>query len=114
MQGADTTALPTTAQQATALMIRHMQEPLTQSLLIVTRGGEDPQQAPAIIDAVKQGIMGMVQEVMPSQAQFMGPFLIENLWPHVEPMVRSALEDLNQVGTPTESSTPDHVLQLKL
>lgn len=114
MQGADTTALPTTAQQATALMIRHMQEPLTRSLLIVTRGGEDPQQAPAIIDAVKQGIMGMVQEVMPGQAQFMGPFLIENLWPRVEPMVRSALEDLNQVGTPGESATPDHTLQLRI
>ena len=114
MQGADTTALPATAQQATALMMRHMQEPLTQSLLIVTRGGEDPQQAPAIIDAVKQGIMGMVQEIMPSQAQFMEPFLIENLWPRVEPMVRSALEDLNQVGTPQQSLTPDHVLQLRL
>ena len=114
MQGADTTTLPQNPQQATTLMMRHMQAPLTQSLLIVTRGGEDPQQAPAIIQAVKQGIQGMVQEVMPSQAQYMGPFLIENLWPRVEPMMRSALEDLNHVGTPGESATPDHRLLLRL
>lgn len=114
MQGVDTTALPQNAQQATALMMRHMQQPLTHSLLAVTRGGEDPQQAPAIIQAVKQGILGMVQEVMPSQAQYMGPFLIDNLWPRVEPMVRSALEDLNQVGSPNQSATPDHVLQVSL
>ena len=113
-QGADTTALPQTAQQATALMMRHMQQPLTQSLLTVTRGGEDPQQASAIIQAVKQGITGMVAEVMPNQAQYMGPFLIENLWPRVQPMVRSALEDLNHVGTPQESATPDHTLNLRL
>lgn len=114
MQGVDTAALPQNAQQATVLMMRHMQQPLTHSLLAVTRGGEDPQQAPAIIQAVKHGIMGMVQEVMPSQAQYMGPFLIDNLWPRVEPMVRSALEDLNQVGSPNQSATPDHVLQVSL
>ncbi len=112
MQGADTTALPQNARQATTLMIRHMQEPLTQSLLTVTRGGEDPLQAPAIIQAVKQGILGMVAEVMPDQAKYMGPFLLENFWPRVQPMMRSALEDINQVGTSQESSTPDHTLQL--
>ena len=114
MQGVDTAAMPQRAAQATALMLRHMQQPLTQSLLAVTHGAEDPQQAPAIIGAIKQGVLGMVQETMPGQAQLMGPFLLENLWPRVEPMVRSALEDRNRVGTPQESITPDHWLTIPL
>lgn len=114
LQGVDASALPQSPQQAAALLMRHLQEPLTQSLLTVTRGGEDPQQAEAVIAAVKQGIQGMVDEIMPTQSQYMGPFLIENLWPRVEPMVRSALEDINQVGTPQQSSTPDHRLVIAL
>lgn len=114
MQGEDTQRFPSSTHQATELMMKHMREPLTQSLLTVTHGGEDPNQADAVIKAIKQGVTGMVAEVMPNQAINMGPFLIENLLPRVEPMLRSALEDKNRVGTAQESSTPDLRLSVKL
>ena len=110
----DMSHLPASERELRALLLRHLQEPLTRSLLTVTRGNENPQQAPLIIDAIKQGVQVMIAEVMPADADTVGDFLIENLMPRVEPMLRSALEDINRLGTPQQSSTPDHTLSIAL
>ena len=39
---------------------------------------------------------------------------LENVYPRLEPMVRSVLEDRNGVGTPNESRTDDLNLKIKL
>lgn len=111
-QGMEMKNMPQSAQELSDLLLHHLREPLTQSLLSVSRGGEDPNQAAVVIDAIKQGVRGMVVELIPDGGNMMADFLIEELFPRVEPMLKSALEDVNQVGASDESRTNDHVLEI--
>lgn len=113
-QGIDTSRLPRKASDVEALISKHMAKPLSQSLMMVTCGGEDPAQAAATVQAVKQGVRGMVAEVFTEGADEVSDFLFENFMPRVENIMRSALEDINGVGTPEQSSTPDHSLVIGL
>ena len=56
----------------------------------------------------------MIEEVVPTQSENMWDFFLENVYPRLEPMVRSVLEDRNGVGTPNESRTDDLNLKIKL
>lgn len=112
-QGIDTSRLPQNANDVTALITKHLREPLTQSLMAVSRGGEDPAQAQAIVEAIKQGVQQMMTEIFGDGGESVANFLLANLMPRMEPTLRSALEDLNQVGTSTQSATPDHQLTIK-
>ncbi|MBR5639746.1 MAG: metallophosphoesterase [Muribaculaceae bacterium] len=113
-QGIDTSRLPRDAKDVAKLISKHLREPLTQSLLAVTRGGEDLAQAASIVDAIKQGVQQMMTEIFGDEGESVADFLLANLMPRVEPALRSALEDINQVGTDIQSSTPDHQLTIKL
>ena len=113
-QGIDVSRLPQSDSQLSAMLLKHLREPLAQSLVIVSQGGEDPRQANAIIEAVKQGVRNMVAEVLPDDDGTAADFLIENAMPRVEPVLRSALEDINHMGTPKQSTTHDHSLTLGL
>lgn len=112
-QGIDTSRLPQNANDVTALITKHLREPLTQSLMAVSRGGEDPAQAQAIVEAIKQGVQQMMTEIFGDGGESVANFLLANLMPRMEPTLRSALEDLNQVGTSTQSTTHDHQLTIK-
>ena len=113
-QGIELGELPQSQQQLTALLIRHLKEPLAQSLIMITQGGEDPAQAAAVIGAIKNGVKGMLNELIPKGGDDIADFLIEELIPRVEPILRSAIEDLNMVDTPQQSATNDHNLVIRL
>lgn len=113
-QEIDTSRFPGNANDVTSLITRHLQKPLTQSLMAVTRGCEDPAQAQAIVEAVKQGVRGMMNDVLSKDADDVADFLLMNFMPRVETVMRSALEDINQVDTEDQSSTPDHSLVIGL
>ena len=83
-------------------------------MMAVSRGGEDPAQAQAIVEAVKQGVQQMMIEIFGDSGESVASFLLSNLMPRVEPTLRSALEDINQVGTDKQSSTHDHQLTIGL
>ena len=63
---------------------------------------------------LKQGVRGMVADVFTEGADDVADFLIENLMPRAQVLMRSALEDINQVGTSEQSATHDHSLTVKL
>ncbi len=113
-QGVDLSHFPQDEHDLQELILRHMQQPLSQSLLAITCGDEQPQQASSIIDAIRKGLQSMVAEVIPEQVDTVGEFLVESLMPRVEPLLRSALEDINQLGSPQESRTPDLSLKIAL
>ncbi len=113
-QGIDTSRLPRNDSDVAQLITKHLREPLTQSMLAVSRGGEDPAQATAIVEAVKQGVKEMMTEIFGDGGDSVATFLLANLMPRVEPTLRSALEDLNQAGTPSQTTTPDHQLTIRL
>ena len=113
-QGIDTSRLPRDARDMAQLITKHLREPLTRSLMTVSRGGEDPAQAQAIVEAIKQGVQEMMTEIFGDGGESVASFLLANLMPRVEPTLRSALEDINQVGTSEQSTTHDHRLTIKL
>ena len=106
--------LPETPQQATQLALRHLSEVMSRSLLAVVEGNEQEKDAETLIEQGKQGIRAMIEEVVPTQSENMWEFFLENVYPRLEPMVRSVLEDRNDVGTPNESRTDDLNLKIKL
>lgn len=113
--GTDVSHVPNGPEQAATLLVKHIRQPLTQIMLTITRGGEDPQQAMALIAAVRKGMVDMACDAFPAQlADDMAQTMVENLMPRIEPIMRSALEDRNRVGKPNESTTPDHRLNIGL
>lgn len=106
--------LPETPQQATQLVMRHLNEVLTRAMLAVVEGNEQRQDIEDIIGQGKQGIRTMIAEVMPQQADNLWEFFLNDVYPKLEPLVRSVLEDRNAVGTASESSTSDLRLTVTL
>lgn len=112
--GGGTANLPETPQQATQLVLRHLSEVLSRTLLAVVEGNEQDQDVEGIIEDGKQGIRAMIAEVAPDQADNLWEFFLNDVYPKLDPLVRSVLEDRNAVGTPRESRTDDLRLQVRL
>ena len=106
--------LPESPQQATQLALRHLSEVLSRTLLAVVEGNEQEKDFETLIEQGKQGIRAMIEEVASDQAENLWEFFLENVYPRLEPLVISILEDRNGVGTPTESHTDDLNLKIKL
>ncbi|MBQ6078993.1 MAG: metallophosphoesterase [Muribaculaceae bacterium] len=106
--------LPETPQQATQLTLRHLSEVLSRSMLAVVEGNEQEKDTDSIIMQGKQGIRDMIGEVAPDQAESLWEFFESEVYPKLEPLVRSILEDKNAVGTPAESHTDDLRLSITL
>ena len=109
-----TVNLPETPQQATQLVLRHLNEVLSRTMLAVVEGNEQEQDIENIINEGKQGIRTMIVEVAPDQADNLWEFFEQAVYPKLEPLVRSILEDRNAVGTPSESHTSDLRLTITL
>ena len=67
-----------------------------------------------MINGIKQGVKGMMMELLGDEGEMMAEFLIDEMFPRVEPVLKSALEDVNHVGASDESRTDDHVIVVKL
>ena len=106
--------LPETPQQATQLVLRHLSEVLSRTLLAVVEGNEQEAVTEDLIDQGKQGLRAIIAETAPSQADALWEFFQSSVYPRLEPLVRSILEDRNSVGTPAESQTSDLHLRLRL
>ena len=112
--GGGTTYLPENPQQATQLVLRHLSEVLSRALLAVVEGNEQDNDVEGIIEEGKQGIRAMIAEVAPDQADNLWEFFSNDVYPKLDPLVRSVLEDRNAVGTPLESRTDDLRLNITL
>ena len=106
--------LPENAQQATQLVLRHLSEVLSRAMLAVVEGNEQEQDVESIIEEGKQGIRAMIAEVVPDQADNLWEFFLNEVYPKLDPLVRSILEDRNVVGTPGESHINDLRLKVSL
>ena len=114
MQEMEVSKLPQNAQELSDLLVRHLREPLTKGLLEVSRGNENARNATVVINGIKQGVKGMMMELLGDEGEMMAEFLIDEMFPRVEPVLKSALEDVNHVGASDESRTDDHVIVVKL
>ncbi len=112
--GGSKTNLPETSQQATQLALRHLNEVLSRAMLAVVEGNEQEKDSQDIIEQGKLGIRAMIEEVAPDQADDLWDFFQSDVYPRLEPLVRSILEDRNDVDTPQEDRTNDLQLTVKL
>ena len=106
--------IPETAQQASQLVLRHLNEVLSRTMLAIVEGNENEKDTDSIIEQAKQGIHAMIEEIAPDQADNLWEFFLNGVYPKLEPMIKSVLEDHNAVGTSNESSTNDLTLKVKL
>lgn len=113
-QGGGEVNLPETQQEATQLALRHLREVLSRTLLAIVEGNENEKDYESIIEQGKQGIRAMINEVAPEQADNLWEFFLAEVYPRLDPLVRSVLEDRNAVGTPNESRTDDLHLTINL
>ena len=100
--------LPESPQQATQLALRHLSEVLSRTLLAVVEGNEQEKDFETLIEQGKQGIRAMIEEVASDQAENLWEFFLENVYPRLEPLVISILEDRNDIGTKHETVINDH------
>ena len=56
----------------------------------------------------------MIAEVAPEQADNLWEFFLNDVYPKLDPLVRSILEDRNATDTPLESQINDLRLKIKL
>ncbi len=112
--GGGTVHLPETPQQTTQLALRHLSEVFSRAMLAVVEGNEQEKDVEDIISQGKQGIRAIIKEIAPEQADNLWEFFQENVYPRLDPLLRSILEDRNAVGTPNESHTDDLHLTVTL
>ena len=91
-----------------------MSEVLSRALLAVVEGNEQNADTEALIEQGKQGIRAMIEEVAPEQADNLWEFFLNEVYPKLDPVVRSVLEDRNEVGSATESRVSDLRLTIHL
>ena len=112
--GGGTVNLPETPQQATQLALRHLSEVLSRAMLAVVEGNEQENDIEDIILQGKQGIRAIIEEIAPDQAENLWEFFLGDVYPRLEPLVRSILDDRNAVDTADESRTNDLHLTVNL
>ena len=106
--------LPETPQQATQLVLRHLSGVLSRVMLAVVEGNEQEKDVEDIINQGKQCIRAMIEEVSPDQADNLWDFFLSGVYPKLEPLLRSVLEDRNAVDSPAESRANDLHLKITL
>ena len=112
--GGGKTNLPETSQQATQLALRHLSEVFSRVLLAVVEGNEQEKDYQDIIAQGKNGVRTMIEEVAPEQADALWEFFLADVYPKLEPLVRSILEDRNAIDAKPESRADDLRLTVKL
>lgn len=112
--GGGKTNLPETPQQATQLVLRHLKEVLSRTLLAVVEGNEQENDVEELINQGKAGIRAMIEEAAPDQLDALWEFFQADVYPKLEPLVRSILADHNAVGSLNESRTDDLHLKAPL
>lgn len=83
-------------------------------MLAIVEGNEGEKDVNSIIEQAKQGIHAMIEEVVPNQADNLWDFFLEAVYPKLEPMMKSVLEDHNAVGTSNETCINDLTLTVTL
>ena len=112
--GGNKTNLPETSQQASQLVFRHLSGVLSRTMLAVVEGNEQDLQTEDLINEGKLGIRAMIEEAAPEQADALWEFFLNDVYPKLEPVVRSILEDRNAVATDKETRADDLHLSCKL
>ena len=89
-----------------------LNEPLEQLLMAFVEGNESHRDYSAIVADVKRRFRSLIEQKLGSSV--LAEFLLEEVYPQVEPLLRSIVEDRNHCGTSREVVVDDHGVTLPL
>ena len=103
MMGQGNVSLPADEAALREMLHQHFGDIASGALLAFCNGNENGD----IVAQSQQRVTSLIAHVMPNADDNVRTFLCTALWERVEPVVRSLLEDKNQLGTPAERTVDD-------
>ncbi len=103
LMGQGNASLPADEASLRKMLHQHFGDIASGALLAFCNGNENGD----IVAQSQQRVNNLIAHVLPNADDNVRNFLCSALWERVEPMVRSLLEDKNQVGTPAERTVDD-------
>lgn len=106
--------LPQTAEEMQAITMKYFDKPLQQVVMEFVEADESSRDNTHIFNDFKGHFKTMISNMLPDEEGFVSNFLLENLYPKLEPLLRSVIQDRNNCGTARESVTRDLNTTLEL
>ena len=99
--------LPESAEELQQIALRYFKEPLQQTVMEFVEADESSRDNTHIAEAYKQQFKIALNDMMHGEGGRVTDFLIEELFPKLEPMLKSVIEDRNNCGTSREAVVRD-------
>jgi hypothetical protein len=99
--------LPESAEELQKIAMRYFKEPMQQMLMEFVEADESSRDNTHIAEAFKQQFKTALNDMMHGEGGHITNFLIEELFPKLEPLLKSVIEDRNQCGTSHETIVRD-------
>ncbi len=99
--------LPESAGDLQKIAMRYFKEPLQMALMEFVEADESSRNNTHITEAFKQQFKTALNDMFHGEGGRITDFLVEELFPKLEPMLKSVIEDRNQCGTSHETIVRD-------
>ena len=100
-------SLPESAAQLQAIAMKYFEEPMQMALMEFVEADESTRDNTYITEAFKQQFKTALNDATHGEGGRITDFLIEELFPKLEPLLKSVIEDRNQCGTSHETIVRD-------
>ena len=95
-------SLPKSADELQAIAMKYFKEPMQMALMEFVEADESTRDNTHIAEAFKQQFKVALSDMLHGEGGRITDFLIEELFPKLEPMLKSVIEDRNNCGTTRE------------
>ena len=99
--------LPESAEDLQKIAMRYFKEPLQMAFMEFVEADESSRDNTHITEAFKQQFKTALNDMFHGEGGRITDFLVEELFPKLEPMLKSVIEDRNQCGTSHETIVRD-------
>ena len=94
--------LPESAEEIQQIALRYFKEPMQQTVMEFVEADESTRDNTHIAEAFKEQFKVALNDMLHGEGGRVTEFLIEELFPKLEPMLKSVIEDRNNCGTSRE------------
>ena len=99
--------LPESAEEVQQIALRYFKEPMQQAVMEFVEADESTRDNTYIAEAFKEQFKVALNDMLHGEGGRVTEFLIEELFPKLEPMLKSVIEDRNNCGTSREAVVRD-------
>ena len=106
--------LPNTPDGIADVLLRHLQEPVTHAYMAFAQGNEGGQDNRELVEQLIHGVDGVVGETITGILRPLARAALRlKVYGMARTVLRSILEDINDIGTPNEAIINDHIAIVK-